>query len=230
MLVFDLEIIKAILGRGEEQIPGIEYCQGWKDFVGMGISIVGVYDFRESKYRVFLEDNLNELQELIDDRKFCIGFNNENFDNKLLEAHGINIPEEKSFDLLKAIKEVTGTTKALGLGAICKANSNTSKNGDGALAPILWQQKQYGKVIDYCLNDVKMTLDILNIIAFNGCLTDPRNEKEMIIVELPSYIKVITQYGYIGDEFYEQLNEEVLQKKKIILNDIDYKKALDTEV
>lgn len=230
MLVFDSEIEKAIRGRGEEQIPGIEYCQGWKDFIGMGISVIGVYDFKESKYRVFLEDNLNELQQLIDDRKFCIGFNNENFDNQLLAAHNINIPEEKSFDLLKAIKEVTGTTKGLGLEAICKVNFNTLKNSNGALAPILWQQKQYGKVIDYCLNDVNMTLAILNKIAFNSCLTDPRNEEEIIIITLPSYINVITQYGYIGDEFYEELNENVLQNKKIILNDIDYKKALDTEV
>lgn len=60
MLVFDTEIIKAILGKKEEQIPGIEYCEGWKDFVGMGISVVGAYDFVENKFRVFLEDNLNE--------------------------------------------------------------------------------------------------------------------------------------------------------------------------
>lgn len=43
-----------------------------------------------------------------------IGFNNESFDNKLLAAYDINILEEKSFDLLKAIKEVTGTNKGLG--------------------------------------------------------------------------------------------------------------------
>lgn len=191
MLVFDSEIKKAILGRGEEQIPGIEYCEGWKDFVGMGISVIGVYDFVDNKYRVFLEDNLNELQVLIEKREFCIGFNNENFDNKLLAAHGINIPEEKSFDLLKAIKEVTGTFKGLGLGAICEANFRTSKNGDGAFAPILWQQKQYGKVIDYCLNDVKMTLCILNRLAETGCLIDPRDEDSFITIELPLDIKKV---------------------------------------
>lgn len=189
MLVFDSEIKKAILGRGENQIPGIEYCEGWKDFVGMGISVVGVYDFVENKYRVFLEDNLNELQVLIENSEFIIGFNNENFDNKLLVAHGINIPEEKSFDLLKAIKEVTGTFKGLGLGAICEANFRTSKNGDGAHAPILWQQKQYGKVIDYCLNDVNMTLNILNRIMEIGYLIDPRDEDNIITIELPLDIR-----------------------------------------
>lgn len=189
MLVFDSEIKKAILGRGEEQIPGIDYCKGWKDFVGMGISVIGVYDFVENKYRVFLEDNLNELQELIEKREFCIGFNNENFDNKLLVAHSINIPEEKSFDLLKAIKEVTGTFKGLGLGAICEANFTTSKNGDGAFAPILWQQKQYGKVIDYCLNDVTMTLKILNQIIEIGYLVDPRDKENTITIELPFEIR-----------------------------------------
>lgn len=200
MLVFDSEIKKAIQGRGEEQIPGIEYCQGWKDFVGMGISVIGVYDFREKKYRVFLEDNLNELQVLIDNRAFAIGFNNESFDNKLLAAHNINIPEEKSFDLLKAIKEVIGTQKGLGLGAIHEANFNTSKTGDGALAPILWQQKQYGKVIDYCLNDVTMTLNILNIMV-DGCLIDPRDKEKGIEVELPFNIKNIVLNGFDNEIF-----------------------------
>lgn len=206
MLVFDTEIIKAILGKDEEQIPGIEYCEGWKDFVGMGISVVGVYDFVENKFRVFLEDNLNELQSLIDNRAFVIGFNNESFDNKLLAAHGINIPEEKSFDLLKAIKEITGTNKGLGLGAICKANFSTYKTGDGAFAPILWQQKQYGKVIDYCLNDVNMTLNILNRIIEIGYLVDPRDEDNIITIELPLGIR--NHYAKYRDVFdsFENIN------------------------
>ncbi|MDD2290633.1 MAG: hypothetical protein PHV52_00005 [Aliarcobacter sp.] len=200
MLVFDSEIKKAIRGRGEEQIPGIEYCEGWKDFIGMGISIVGVYDFREAKYRVFLDDNLSELQELIDNREFCIGFNNESFDNKLLAAHGINISEEKSFDLLKAIKEVTGTNKGFGLGAICEANFRTSKNGDGAFAPILWQQKQYGKVIDYCLNDVSMTLKVLTQLIDYEFIVDPRNEENTIGIELPFNIRNIGLNGFSNNE------------------------------
>lgn len=200
MLVFDSEIKKAIRGRGEEQIPGIEYCEGWKDFVGMGISVICLYDFRENKYRVFLEDNLNELQLLIDNRAFAIGFNNESFDNKLLAAHGINIPEEKSFDLLKAIKEVTGTQKGLGLGAIHEANFNTSKTGDGALAPILWQQKQYGKVIDYCLNDVTMTLNILNCMV-DDYIVDPRDKENCIDIELPFNIKNIVLNGFDAEVF-----------------------------
>ena len=195
MLVFDGEIIKAILGKKEVPIEGIEYCNGWGDFEGMGISVIAVCDYKEAKYRVFLEDNLAELQKLIDERDFVIGFNNKNFDNKLLAAHGINIPEEKSFDLLVAIEEVTGTKKGLGLGPIAEANFTTSKNGDGAFAPILWQQKQYGKVIDYCLNDVKMTLNVLNKILEDGWIVDPRNKDNKIYIELP--IDILDRYDAI---------------------------------
>jgi hypothetical protein len=202
MLVFDGEIKKAILRKGENQIPGIEYCEGWKDFVGMGISVIAVYDFIGMKYRVFLEDNLSELKKLIEDRAFVIGFNNESFDNKLLVAHGIDIPEEKSFDLLKAIREATGTFKGLGLGAICEANFTTSKNGDGAFAPILWQQKQYGKVIDYCLNDVNMTLNILNRIMEIGYLIDPRDEDNIITVDLPIDIKRMHTHATANIDFH----------------------------
>lgn len=203
MLVFDAEIKKAILGRKDEAIPGIEYCDGWKDFIGMGISVIAVYDLQDDKYRVFLEDNLDELKELIENRDYAIGFNNNSFDNKLLKAHGIEIPEEKSFDLLAAIKDETGTNRGLGLGAINKANFTTTKNGDGAFAPILWQQKQYGKVIDYCINDVKMTLNILIRLLEVGFIADPRNEDEIINVCIPNKMRE-KYYSKLRTERYEE--------------------------
>lgn len=55
-LVYDLEIINAVPGR-EKPIEGIKYCEGRHDHAGMGISVIGAFDYSTQRYRVFLEDN-----------------------------------------------------------------------------------------------------------------------------------------------------------------------------
>lgn len=64
-IVYDCEIKKAILGKKETAIEGIEYCKGWGDHAGMGVSVTGVYDSGENRYRVFCDDNAEELYDLM---------------------------------------------------------------------------------------------------------------------------------------------------------------------
>ena len=40
MIIYDCEIIKAIEDKKHPRIEGIEYCDGWKDFTGMGLACV----------------------------------------------------------------------------------------------------------------------------------------------------------------------------------------------
>lgn len=61
MLVYDCEIEKAILGKRESRIDGIEYYAGWDDFKHMGISVIGAYDYKTDRYRVFCKDNFGDL-------------------------------------------------------------------------------------------------------------------------------------------------------------------------
>jgi len=182
MLVYDCEIVKMIPNKKETPVPDIEYCKGWGDFGGMGISVIGVYDFKEDKYRVFMRDNLDEFQKLINERKIMVGFNSIGFDNKLCAAHGLNLSNIQHYDLMLAIAELANPTgdpekinfRGCGLEACCKANfEDISKNGDGALAPLLWQKGEIGKVVDYCLNDVKMTLAICEKIIYEGFVYSP---------------------------------------------------------
>lgn len=45
MLIYDLEIKKAILHKHAQKIEGINYCGWWNDYLNMGIFVVGVYDY-----------------------------------------------------------------------------------------------------------------------------------------------------------------------------------------
>ena len=40
MLIYDIEIVKAILKRGETSQEGIEYCGGFDDHVNAGVSVI----------------------------------------------------------------------------------------------------------------------------------------------------------------------------------------------
>lgn len=166
MIVIDLEIKKAIPGR-EPKIEGIEYCAGWGDHAGMGISVMVAYDYKNSRYRVFEDDNKAEAKALIESAQFVYGFNTILFDHKVLKAcWDIEVPEEKIYDL----KQKLGHWKVPKLDLLAKYNLGISKSGEGAFAPILWQQGKRGQVIDYCMMDVYITKCLMDLVAKQGTL------------------------------------------------------------
>ena len=197
MLVCDVEIASAILGRGEKRREGIKYCQGWKDFVGMGVSTVCCYDYGQDRYRVFCADNMDEFCELMVSHDVIVGFNNISFDNNVL-AHVMSgcmttPPEiikkdldDKSYDILVEIWKGAGLSPEFrypshlgySLDAIVKVNGlATGKTGSGALAPVWYQTGQYGRLIDYCLADVWLTKKLLDKIIAKGKLVSPKKIK-----------------------------------------------------
>jgi len=169
MIVLDVEIENAIQIRGEPKLPDIKYCNGWRDFEGMGISCVCTYDITTNLSRVFLKEDFNALAEYLHG-KWTAGFNTKRFDLPLLAAHDLHFDPAPHYDILEEIWLALGldpnkfnprTHGGWGLDAVCQATLGIRKTGNGALAPVWWQQGRRGKVIDYCLNDVWMEGQLL---------------------------------------------------------------------
>jgi hypothetical protein len=185
MIVLDVEIAKAILGRGETPVEGISYCKGWRDFEGMGIACVTTYDINTHRSRVFLEEDLEDLQRYLHPigsygGLHTAGFNTKRFDIPLLAAHGVIVDPDAHYDMLEQIWLALGlnpdkfyykTHGGWGLDAVCDATLGIRKTGHGALAPVWWQQGRRGKVIDYCCNDVWMEGSLLRHIIQHGWVT-----------------------------------------------------------
>jgi hypothetical protein len=198
MIVYDIEIAKAIKGRGEKKVKGIEYCKGWRDFEGMGIACLCAYDYDEERYRVFMEDNITEFLELANYTDIIVGFNSHNFDNQLILAEfGLKF-NDKTFDILREIWKSEGldadifnmsTHGGYGLDDMCRANFGRNKTGNGALAPIDFQQGRYGSVIDYCVSDVKLTKMLMDRILDKGFLASPKSPGKSIIINPPEGYK-----------------------------------------
>lgn len=194
MIIYDCEIVKAIQGKiveNEKRIEGIEYCEGWRDFENMGISIIGAYDYETGRYRVFAKGNFDEFQGLVDSTNLVIGFNSLTFDNPLCAANGIHIHGKESYDLLVEIWKAAGledqfkypSHAGFSLDACAQANFGLGKTGHGALAPIDWQRGNIGRVVDYCLNDVYLTKLLVDQVIDREYIQDPRNKEVMLCVD-----------------------------------------------
>lgn len=185
IIIYDCEIKRGIPARGEEKIPGIEYCKGWGDHRGMGVSVTGVHEHATGRTRVFCDDNVDEMLELMARADLLVGFNNIGFDDKLLGAtfEDFNDITTPRYDLLSetwraaGLKPSWGSPKThggFGLDAMCEANWEVNKTGHGAMAPVDWQRGNIGKVIDYCLNDILMTLMFLNAAIRGDAIINPK--------------------------------------------------------
>lgn len=124
------------------------------------------------------QDLFYHLAEIATEKKLIIGHNIINFDIEVL--HG----EFKEYGLLnKEIKDgipsailarmlyvdtMTGFGYRISLENLAQAVLGRGKTGNGAMAPILWREKKYKEVIDYCNNDVQLTADIYREYLRNG--------------------------------------------------------------
>lgn len=193
-VIFDAEIKKCIPPKNGQLTIGVDYCKGWEDFAGMSIATLCAWDCMTNKPLVFMDDNLQDFKKLIVSRRLFVGFNNRKFDDQLLDANGIEIPHHKSFDLLRAIWEASGlnpdeynykTHGGFSLDAMCRANFSIGKSGDGALAPILWQQGEIGKLASYCLDDVMLTRQLFMRAYTQSALKCPKTG-ELLTIAIPT--------------------------------------------
>ena len=190
MFIYDIEIKHPIAPKNPaERDSSIEfYAKDFNDYANMGIACVGAYDYTCDKYRVFGEYELEDFQQFINSHDVAIGYNNIRFDNNVLRSCNIQISDSKSYDILAQIYSALGSfQKGCRLEDVIKANfpNSAGKSGDGAQAPILWQQGYHTKVIDYCLNDVRLTKMLLDRILRCGFITNPIETAKDLRIKRP---------------------------------------------
>ena len=196
-LIYDIEIRKAVPSgaiKAGELDPGIEYCQGWHDHRNMGVACVGAYDFGSQRYRVFAEDNRAGFIELANQASVLVGFNNIRFDDAVLNASGWRMPESvPRYDILNELWKAKGLDpanfsdahKGHGLEACSMANGGTGKTGHGAEAPKDFQRGRWGSLIDYCLEDVRLTKRLFDRARIDQGILDPTDPSKFVDLTPP---------------------------------------------
>ena len=184
LVVYDAEIQRLIPDRDEPRDNKYQYCQGWTDWLGMGVACVVAYLCAEKQFRVYMGDNLREFGKLAQSR-LMVGFNIEGFDNKLLEAHGVTIPNH--WDLMPNARMALGEPREYTRGITkagrkvddyARVNLKLRKSGLGANAPKLWQDGKIGTLINYTLDDVYCELGLIKLCP---TLIDPVTMQSFVV-------------------------------------------------
>lgn len=190
-LIYDAEVAHIPPRRGEPVDPRYTYATSWDDPLSLGISVVCAYDLATDRFRVFTLDTLDVFGALVAQREHIVGFNSLRFDDGLLAAHGVNV--RTTYDLLDEIRVATGqprgyvkgqTRSGYTLGDVAMATLGVGKQGSGRHAPKLWQDGKIGAVIDYCLDDLALTRDLLRAASIVDPETTGRGERHVVLAPL----------------------------------------------
>lgn len=171
VIIFDLEI------RHPIGLNGVT----WNTYDKMGISVGCLFDFQVMDYKVYLDDNLPEMTKRLNSADLVVGFNIEDFDIPLLNAHAPKVKEDvKTYDILWKSRYATGMKdpkflKGMKLDdhLLGTFGASEMKTGDGAMAPVWFQEGKLAKVINYCIADVKREAKLFHHIVKNGWVKVP---------------------------------------------------------
>jgi len=189
-LIYDAEVLCP--PRPPDSISSFQYADSWLDYLGMGVSVVCAYDGKTGSFTVYFADDgdgLKRFGAFAQDR-IVIGFNSKMFDDPLLAANGC--PVVTCFDLLSEVRLASGQPpfyesgrmrSGYGLSSLCHANFSEGKSGDGVSAGLWWQVGQKARVVNYCLNDVRLTARLLARWADVGALRDPNDASYLDIAD-----------------------------------------------
>ena len=140
---------------------------GSSDPAALDISVVCIHDSETDEYSSYLQDDLPKLWQIIERADMLIGFNSDHFDVPLLNKYYPgDLTHIKSLDLLKEIHKSLG--RRIKLDTIAEATLGEKKSGHGLQAIQWWRNGEYQKVIDYCIQDVKVTKEVYDFAVKNG--------------------------------------------------------------
>jgi DEAD/DEAH box helicase domain-containing protein len=161
-IVVDVEIQKTI-----EETPG-----GWEATDKLGVACAVIYEFNRDNYRVYGPNDIEALRQRINTADRISGFNIWKFDYPVI--WGLpgreRLPEllPKTDDLLRRIWLAQGLDPEVfskqhggwSLDVVAGSTIGQNKTGYGGDAPKWFQQGNWPRLVDYCINDVKVERDL----------------------------------------------------------------------
>jgi DEAD/DEAH box helicase domain-containing protein len=168
-LIIDVETQKLVQDVG-----------GWDHIDKLGISVACAYDSKSDQWLSFLESDMKKLIELCEER-LVIGYNIRGFDLPVMVPYGLNIARLDVFDIMYDLQTLT-RQQFLKLEAVARGTLNAGKSADGLMAVEWYKTGQIQKIIDYCMQDVKVTRDVFNFGRANGFVKIQRSEDKVVQV------------------------------------------------
>jgi DEAD/DEAH box helicase domain-containing protein len=153
----------------------VQEVGGWDHVDKLGISVACAYDSKTDQFLSFRE---NELKNLIDlcEQRLVVGYNIRGFDLPVMVPYGLQINRLDVFDLMYDLEALT-RQRFLKLEHVARGTLGAGKSADGLQAVEWWKKGEIQKIIDYCLQDVKVTRDVFQFGRQNGFVRIQRSEE-----------------------------------------------------
>jgi len=135
----------------------------------LGISVVGLYDYKTLRYDAVEEKDVARLEARLADRPLLVGFNIKKFDLSVLKPYLHFDPFALPVcDIMEEIQNKVG--HRIGLDSVAQATLGTGKTGHGLDAIKYYRNGEIDKLKKYCLDDVRLTKDIYEYACRNKVL------------------------------------------------------------
>lgn len=145
IVYFDLETQKSA-----------EEVGGWDKIRDMKMSLGVTYSTARGGYRIYGENQVNDLLRELQRADLVVGFNHLRFDFEVLHGYTVmDLTQLPSLDMLIDLKEKLG--HRLGLDAIAEATFGLNKTSEGLQALEWFKQGKMMEIAEYCCFDVKLT-------------------------------------------------------------------------
>ncbi len=160
---------------------------GKKNIDKLEVSVVALYSYNDNEYKVFDEHEMDELGEVLQKADPLIGFSSKQFDVPVLEKHyDFKLSAVPHFDIFQEIYDRLG--RRIGLDPLAEANLGEGKSSHGLEAVKMYERGDIQDLKDYCLQDVKVTKGVFDIIYEKGYIWVPKKG-------LPDMDKVEIEYS-----------------------------------
>lgn len=138
-------------------------------------SFVGVYSYKKNEYLSFFEKDFPALKELMTAPALLVGFSSNRFDLPIL-SRTLNLVFDKHprVDLCEELEARTG--RRVGLNTLALINLGHGKTGAGLEAPELFKQGKLEELKSYCLNDVKITKELYDLVRAKKEIKIPKKD------------------------------------------------------
>jgi DEAD/DEAH box helicase domain-containing protein len=145
ILYFDLET-----QRSADEVGG------WSHISRMGMSIGVIYSTAREEYRIFGEQQVNDLIRELQRADLVVGFNVLRFDYEVLHGYtSFDLRQLPTLDMMVDLQE--RLQHRLSLDSIATATFGVEKTAEGLQAIAWFKEGRLMDIAEYCCYDVKLT-------------------------------------------------------------------------
>ncbi len=163
-----------------------EEVGGWDNKRLMRVAVAVAHDSLDGGFKVFYEEQMNELLALLKGADLVVGYNSRRFDYDVLGGY----TSEPLAAVLPTLDIMEELEKRLGfrvkLDNVAQNTLGAGKSGDG-MQSLRWvKEGKLDQVRDYCMQDVRVTLDVFNHAVNTGELfySDKKGNKKSVRLDL----------------------------------------------